>query len=182
MMGNQQGLNWTLTNRRWDQQITPSPDDPSNIYPSLISALVTLSTSLSHLASTIPQTSLLRIYRSLTDNLVTHISHRGVYSGWSKFTSIGGSSFTSEIQEFINTSQTSLPEFPGEVIQKPWRGLVDIGRVLELPNEGEITFQEGMAAAWGGDGAVREFGQRLGVGFGSGELQSLLRRRVECWR
>jgi len=59
---------------------------------------------------------------------------------------------------------------------------VNIGKVLELPNEGEITFQEGMAAGWGGEGAVEEFGKRLGVEFGVGELQALLRRRVECWR
>jgi hypothetical protein len=168
--------------RRWDQQITPSPDDPTNTHPSLISALVTLSTSLSHLSSHIPRTALLRIYRYLVENLVTHISHRGVYSGWSKFTSIGGHSFSQEIQEFINTSQTSLDRIPREVVARPWAGLVNIGKVLELPNEGEITFQEGMAAAWGGEGAVKEFGNRLGVEFGVGELQALLRRRVECWR
>lgn len=40
--------------RRWDQQITPAPDDPANIHPSFISALTSLSTSLSYLASTIP--------------------------------------------------------------------------------------------------------------------------------
>jgi hypothetical protein len=168
--------------RRWDQQITPSPDDPTNTHPSLISALVTLSTSLPHLSSSIPQTSLLRIYRSLTENLTTHISHRAVYSGWSKFTSIGGASFSQEIKEFINTSQSSLGSIPPQVVERPWRGLVDFGKVLELPNEGDITFQEAMAAAWGGEEAVGEFGKRLGVDLGVGELQALLRRRVECWR
>jgi hypothetical protein len=59
---------------------------------------------------------------------------------------------------------------------------VDIGKILELPNEGEITFQEAMAAAWGGEDATGVFGGRLGVDFGVGELQALLRRRVECWR
>ena len=168
--------------RRWDQQITPSPDDPSNTHPSFITALVTLTTSLSHLASSIPQTSQLRIYRFITENLVTHISHRAVYSGWSKFTSIGGTSFTQEIQELITTSQEALSEIPGEVVARPWKGLVDIGKVLELPNEGEVTFQEGMAAAWGGEEATKSFGQRLGVEFHSAELQALLKRRVECWR
>ena len=67
-------------------------------------------------------------------------------------------------------------------MERPWGVLVNIGKVLELPNEGGITFQEAMAAAWGGDGAVKEFGARLGLEFGVGELQALMRRRVECWR
>lgn len=171
--------------RRWDQQITPAPDDPANIHPSFISALTTLSTSLSYLTSTIPPTPLLRIYRSITQNLTTHISHRGVYSGWSKFTSIGGQSFQQEINDFIHTSQESLSVIPGEVVSRQWRSLVDLGKVLALPNERVghgATFQEAMGVAWSGEEGVKGFCGRLGVELDAAVLQALLRRRVECWR
>jgi hypothetical protein len=172
-------------NRRWDQQITPVAEDPANIHPSFISALTTLSTSLTHLSSTIPPTPLLRIYRSITQNLTTHISHRAVYSGWSKFTPIGGQSFQQEINDLIHTAQESLVVIPGEVVSRQWRSLVDIGKVLALPNErveDGATFQEAMEVAWSGDEGVRRFCARLGVDLGPGVLQALLRRRVECWR
>jgi hypothetical protein len=174
-----------LIDRRWDQQISPVPEDPANFHPSFISALTTLSTSLTHLSSTIPPTPLLRIYRAMTHNLTTHISHRAVYSGWSKFTPIGGQSFQQEINDLIHTSQESLVVIPGEVIIRQWRSLIDIGKVLALPNErvGEgVTFQEAMEVAWGGDEEVRKFCGKLGVDLEPGVLQALLRRRVECWR
>jgi hypothetical protein len=121
----------------------------------------------------------------MTHNLTTHISHRAVYSGWSKFTPIGGQSFQQEINDLIHTSQESLVVIPGEVIIRQWRSLIDIGKVLALPNErvGEgVTFQEAMEVAWGGDEEVRKFCGKLGVDLEPGVLQALLRRRVECWR
>jgi hypothetical protein len=171
-----------LTIRRWDQQVESS--DPET-HPSLLSALTTLSTSLSHLSSTLPPTVLLRIYAHLTNNLTTHISHRAIYSGWSKFTSIGGQSFSREINDFINTSQESLRTLPSEVVSYPWEGLVSVGKVLGLGNEkiGDgVTFQEAMGVAWSGEQGVKGFCERLGVEMDGETLQAVLRRRVECWR
>lgn len=82
------------------------------------------------------------------------------------------------------------------VVEGPWRGLVDMGKVLAVRNdsdvedhetqgeEGEVLLSDAMAAAWSGmdGGSLMEFNRKLGVEYEARELQALLRRRVDCWR
>lgn len=76
-------------------------------------------------------------------------------------------------------------------IEAPWRLLSDAAKILQLPEveregtvyEGEVTFKQAMAVAWAdGPESLRVFQERSGTRLGRGELQGILRRRVECWR
>jgi hypothetical protein len=81
-------------------------------------------------------------------------------------------------------------KIPEEVVESPWRVLVDMGKVLSVPNdddvedggEGVVVLSDAMAAAWSAGEGLRDFNKRAGVDYDARELQGLLRRRVDCWR
>ena len=132
------------------------------------------------------------MYRKVVQHLTNHISQRCVYAGWSKFSVKGGKDFVGELSDWRHAATTALTGagadgIPANLVDAPWDGLMDIGKLLSLPmdaqdKESDVTFGEAMAAAWGGEGSLREFLSRVGVSMGREDLQAVLRRRVECWR
>lgn len=138
------------------------------------------------------------MYRRIVSHLGNHITQRAIYSGWSKFSITGAIELKIEIDDFITSSAEILASVPigSELVKKnsevPWKALVDKIKVLSLPIspeggegvKGIPTFSQGMAAGWSdGDESLKGFFDRAGItGMDRGELQSVLRRRNECWR
>ena len=156
--------------RRWDESQEPDP--------SYLSSLATYSSHLSTLAI-LPTVPTLRVYKRLVDHLSNHIQQRAVYAGWSKFNAEGGHDFIEEIRDWVSTSETA--SIPKSAVKAPWTRLCDIAQVLSL-NDGEVTFAQAMAAAWSGEESFDLFVKRLGIKMGRGDLQGVLKRRVDCWR
>lgn len=170
--------------RRWDRTEGEGVPDSS-----LLHALTTYSSHLSTL-SLVPPLPALRVYRKIVNHLTNHISQRAVYAGWSKFTWLGGKDFADEIKDWINTSlQIDLPG--GEVSARaPWKGLEDVGKMLQLPTEdeagegegGTATFGQAMAVAWsGGDEGMKVWQDRTGIKMDRQTLRDVLKRRKDCW-
>ncbi|OCF54147.1 hypothetical protein L486_08343 [Kwoniella mangroviensis CBS 10435] len=168
--------------RKWDRPPSLEPTEPS---PHLLAALTTYSSHLRSLTSTLPQVVVSRLYRRIVDHLSNHILQRGVYAGWSKFTEHGGIDLQMEVKEWKEVSSNSLGENSIIPVNTFWRKLDDISNILALSSgeaEDKVTFAQAMASAWDGEEGLKVFNERLGVDMGREELQSVLRRRVECWR
>ncbi|WVW83112.1 hypothetical protein I302_105130 [Kwoniella bestiolae CBS 10118] len=168
--------------RKWDRPPTLETTEPS---PHLLAALTTYSSHLRSISSTLPPITVSRLYRRIVDHLSNHILRRGVYAGWSKFTEHGGIDLTQEVKEWKEVSANSLGEDSIVSVGTSWKKLEDISRILALPTgeaRDKVTFAQAMASAWDGQEGLEVFNERLGVGVERGELQGVLRRRVECWR
>ena len=191
--------------RRWDQT-SSSGDEIAD--SSLVHALTTLSSHLSHLANTLPQLSTIKLYRQIIHHLSNHIAQRGVYAGWSKFTQFGGRAFQAEVEDFIQASVQALSSpsssetqpqgdshhgIPREIVESPWTDLRAMAKVLALPNDTQsdtddqkdgkaVTFAQAMAAAWSDGESLDVFYERMGIELDRAHLHAVLRRRVECWR
>ena len=164
---------------RWDPT-TPNDREPD---ASLLNAMTSFSTQLVELKQTLPNLVTSRLYRRVVLHLSNHIQNRAVYSGWSKFTAIGGREFANEVNDWRQVSSSTIPD--SMVSVGPWTRLCDISRVLSLPGDGDdVTFSQAMAAAWSdGDESLRSISERIGlVDLTRIELQGVLRRRIECWR
>ncbi|WVQ70105.1 uncharacterized protein L199_008330 [Kwoniella botswanensis] len=168
--------------RKWDRPPSLEPTEPS---PHLLAALTTYSSHLRSLTSTQPPIVVSGLYRRIVDHLSNHILQRGVYAGWSKFTEHGGIDLQLEVKEWKEVSSNSLGENSIISVNTFWRKLDDISKILALPTgeaKDKVTFAQAMASAWDGEEGLKVFNERLGVDMGREELQSVLRRRVECWR
>ncbi|WWD01416.1 hypothetical protein V866_008360 [Kwoniella sp. B9012] len=168
--------------RKWDRPPSLEPTEPS---PHLLAALTTYSSHLRSLTSTLPPIVVSRLYRRIVDHLSNHILQRGVYAGWSKFAEHGGIDLQLEVKEWKEVSSNSLGENSIISVNAFWRKLDDISSILALPTgeaKDKVTFAQAMASAWDGEEGLKVFNERLGVDMGREELQSVLRRRVECWR
>ncbi|WWC90049.1 uncharacterized protein L201_004981 [Kwoniella dendrophila CBS 6074] len=172
--------------RKWDRPPSVEPTDPSS---HLLAALTTYSTHLTALSTTLSPITVSRIYRKVVDHLSNHMLQRGVYAGWSKFSEHGGIDLNLEVKEWKEASSNSLSSAPSMTailsINTPWKKLEDISRVLSLPTgeaKDKVTFAQGMASAWDGEEGLKLFNDRLNTNLSREELQSVLRRRGECWR
>ncbi|CED85107.1 ER to golgi transport protein/RAD50-interacting protein 1 [Phaffia rhodozyma] len=125
--------------RRWDissssATTTTASDDPLSLPPTLIGPLRILSTHLTYLSTRLPPTTLSSIYRRVVSHLTTHLTHRTIFGGWSKFTCLGGRALRRELDGWIDTSKAAL----GGKVKRPegpWRRLTDIARVLSIPSD-----------------------------------------------
>ncbi|WVQ81558.1 hypothetical protein IAT38_003682 [Cryptococcus sp. DSM 104549] len=184
--------------RRWDNPPSTEPTIPSAY---LLSALTTYTAHLTTITATLPPLVTSRLYRKIVADLSRHIMQRGVYSGWSKFSEMGGRDFQCEVDEWKDVSAGVFNRKAKELsawevqVDAPWKTLSDVSKLLSLPtsfegvnvkdgdNVGEApTFAQGMAAAWAAGKGLVAFEERLGVDLGKEEIQAVLRRRMECWR
>jgi hypothetical protein len=143
-----------------------------------------LSSHLSHLARTLPHNDLNRLYRLIIAHLSNHVLQRAVYSGWSKYTEIGGRELAAEVEAWIEACLIGLD---GKLRkpEAPWRELRDAATILSLPKEppgdGRPSFSQAMALAFGDD--VERLKDRLGLtALDDQKVRAVMRRRIECWR
>lgn len=176
--------------RRWD--LAASDESNQTYDASLVAGLTTFSSLLGELRI-LPSLDTSRVYRKVVKHLTNHISQRCVYAGWSKFSVKGGQDFIAELSDWRHAAASVLSGgaenegIPANLVDAPWEGLMDAGKLLSLPMDAEdkqsdVTFGEAMAAAWGGEESFRGFLSRARISMSRDDLQALLRRRVECWR
>lgn len=185
--------------RRWDvatseapwSSDTPDIDIPEHREAALVGALTTFSTLVSAFTADLPPAATARVYRRVATHLANHITQRAVFAGWSKFTAKGGKALQGEIDDWRSAASTALSAAPSVAVDAPWTKLAAMANVLALPTENQTgvstldqpTFAQAMAAAWGAPSALESLKERAGIKELSGdELQTVLRRRVECWR
>jgi hypothetical protein len=183
--------------RRWD--LGSESDEPSAVSndadrtdaPSsaLVSALLTFTSLLSVLARTLPRPTTARLYRRVATHLASHITQHAVSTSWSKFSAQGGRALQHEVDDWRLAAAQGLGDDGTVAIDPPWSRLTAMAAVLALPSEADApagdapTFSQAMAAAWGSAAALESLKERAGLrDLSVDEIQSLLRRRVECWR
>ncbi|WVR05282.1 hypothetical protein IAU60_002294 [Kwoniella sp. DSM 27419] len=175
--------------RRWDAAPFAEAAEPT---AHLLSAMTTYTSHMTTIKSTLPPVVVSKLYRRIVGHLSNHILQRGVYAGWSKFSERGGKDLVDEIREWKEVSSGVI----GDVVlhgtpipyEAPWKGLEDVGKVISLPSgageagDGQVSFAQAMASAWDGEEGLKVLNDRLGIDMSRQELQSVLRRRGECWR
>lgn len=186
--------------RRWDQK----PGDAPAADTSLVTSIAAYTGLVKCLAAYLPPLLVTRLYRRIVAHISNHIQQRAVFSGWSRFTPTGGQSFAAEIEDWVQASQEAMRGLATSeaaavaalsvmAVEVPWTHLRDAGKILSLPNGDEArdaadspsaTFAQAMAAAWSdGTESLQLFLERVAIEEMSREgLQSILKRRTECWR
>jgi RAD50-interacting protein 1 len=170
--------------RRWDTPEDSSADalewQPGT---ALVTAMSALSSQLGLLARTLPPKDLSKIYRLTVAHLSNHILQRAVFAGWSKYTATGGLELALEVDAWCEVCIIGLDGHVRKP-EAPWRELRDASVILSLPQEpsgdGRPSFSQAMALAFGGD--LDRLRERLGIVLEDQKIQSIMRRRIECWR
>jgi hypothetical protein len=173
-----------LVCRRWDANARSVDKEAATV--ALIGPLTTLSAHLGHLARMLPAATLGRIYRAIVAHIINHIMQRAVYAGWSKFTEFGGQELQAETSAWIEASRLGLQE--ATFIRRPelpWQSFVETARVLALPvepQEGQATsFTPAVAMAF--DSQFGRLAELVDIKeLDQGQVQIILRRRIDCWR
>ncbi|KAJ9103304.1 hypothetical protein QFC20_004779 [Naganishia adeliensis] len=169
--------------RRWDTAQAP---EELRLDTALVMPLTTFSAQLAHLARILPPATTRRSYRSIVSHVSNHIMQRAVYAGWSKFSAIGGQELLGEVEAWIEASRHGLEG--SNVIRFPeiaWSQLYEAAKVLALPKdvtpEKTMTFSQAMALVFGNE--YNRFTESLGLKeMSQDQAQSIMRRRIECWR
>ena len=186
--------------RRWDFPApSPGPDDGDLTLTSVLSAPLSLLTSLLHtLVDAFPASLATTLYRRVSVSLSTTLYERLLINRpWSE---AGAHQLNYDIEHGFLQARREAGVRRG--VGKGWELLVGAGIVMALPahtgeqgtgqgmGQGQVGFAKVMRMAW--DDAVPEgegtewsrVMDGLGVGevVGKVEVQQIMRRRPECWR
>ena len=124
------------------RQVTPVPSSQSEVNDdialaeTLLGPIALLSSHLTFLQATLPQTTVTSIYRTVASRLATHILHRQIlYSGRSRITPVKGKVIMAECELWAETCRLALAKTGAGRTEAPWRGLLEAGRIVGADGE-----------------------------------------------
>ncbi|KAH9949502.1 RINT-1 family protein [Amylocystis lapponica] len=168
--------------------VTPSlkqgHDDDIMVSPTLLGPLSLLSSHLSFLRSTLPQTLMLTLYRRIAARLSAHILQRQIfYRGHGRISVDEGRAILAECELWVETCRIALARDERARVEGPWRQLLQASRLVGA--EGAL-FRKAMDATLGitGDQEWEEVMlETVGLAHLSREEASqILRTRTDCER
>lgn len=124
------------------RQITPVPSSQPEISndialsTTLLGPIALLSSHLTFLQLTLPQTSVTSLYRTIASRLATHILNRQIlYRGRSRITPEQGKVILAECELWAETCRLALAKTASGRTEAPWRGLLEAGRIVGADGE-----------------------------------------------
>ena len=179
-------------NSRWEFA-APPPDEELVLTPDLLSPLSLFTTLLTALVTSLPPSLATALYRRIASALSVALYDRLITNRtWSE---AAGQQFAYDFdQGFLAVGRTARIQ---RGVERGWELLKGAAVVISLPastsegNKGEISFSKVMQLAFDdsvdvGEGSVwSEMLEGLQIDeerMGKKEVQSVLRRRPECWR
>jgi len=116
-------------------QVTPNMnanvEDDISLATTLLGPIALLSSHLSFLRSTLPQTAVISFYRRIASRLSSHILQRQIlYRGHGRISQQQGKAILAETELWVETCQIALARAERARVEAPWRSLLQASRLI----------------------------------------------------